>query len=217
MNRRRVIQLAVGLGTTGLFGCGGMQMASAGSDFEGVVWKPFETRMADKIIGFDFPVNVPGMTTFEFNPVLSDANQLVIALRTNEHIGLVHATSGVNIFIFIGRYRGVNRDGSWSSYYEFSTTQDAFDRITKERQEVTHSGTSHTHSLVRLGSREWIKTVSFWLQDGSHNQDEYRAILNKDYLISVSFGLGTRGKPNELRLAELRKVGERVVKSIRIE
>lgn len=193
-----------------------MQTASAGSDFEGVVWRKFESRMAGKIIGFEFPVNVPGTTTFEFNPVLSEDNHLAIALRTNERVGWVNATSGANIFIFIDRYRGVNSDGSWASYYEFSTTKDAFDRITKERQEMTHSGTSHTHSLVRLGSQEWIKTVSFWMKDGSHDNDKYRAILNRDYLISVSFGLGTRGKPDEARLAELRKVGERIVQSIRI-
>lgn len=221
MNRRRFQQLFLSIGTAGLCACTGMQPTKANSDFEGVKWKQFEARMLGKIIQFEFPVDVPGTTTFKSNsafyslpdPKSNDPNRMIIVLRTNEHIGWVNATSGVNIFIFINRYRGTNPDGSWTPYYEFSTTQDALDRIAKQERKRTNP--SRAYSLVRLGNREWIKTVSFWLS-GAHEGDEYQSILNRDYLLSVNFGLGTQGKPDEARLAELRKVGERIVASVRI-
>lgn len=217
MNRRRFQQLFLSLGMTGLCACTGMQQAKANSDFEGVVWKNFEYKALGKIVRFEFPMGVSGTTTFEFNPAFSDSNQLIIALRTNENIGWVHASSGVNIFISVGRYRGINPNGSWAPYYEFSTMQDAYDRITKERGESSNRIYTRNHSLIKIGASQWLRTIQFGAETGSHEKDVYRAILSRDYLISISFNLGTRGKPDEIRLAELRKVGERIVASVRIE
>ncbi len=215
MNRRGFHQLLVSLGMMGVGACSGVQQVKAASDFEGATWKQFEVKAAGKTIRFDFPVNVPGTTTFEFNSSFTNNDDhRIVALRTDEKIGWVHASSGVNIFISVARYRGTNSDGSWTPYFQFTPTRSAFDAIiTQERKQTDPS---RSYSFVRLGNLEWLRTISF-RSSGSHDGDKYRAVFNNDYLISISFNLGTRGKPDEARLAELRRVGEHIVSSVRIE
>lgn len=215
MTRQQFLQLIMSLGVAGFCACTGMQEAKADSDFEGAAWKQFVAKAANEVIIFEFPINLRATTTFEFHPRVTEGESLVIALRTNERMGWVHATSGISILIHVDRFRGTNPDGSWSAYSEFASVQEAFDVI--QKQELKVSNPTRSHSLVTLGNRHWVKTVGYWSESGSHEKDVYRSVLNKDYLISVSIGLGSRGKADEIRLVELRKVGERIVKSIRVQ
>jgi hypothetical protein len=216
MNRRRFQQLLLSLGVTGLCACTGMQQAKANSDFEGAVWKSFEYKALGKVVQFEFPVNVPGTTTTKFDPsqISSGKNHLIITLRTDESVGWVHATSGINIHILISRELRLE-DKLHTLFFEFRDVNDLFNIITEKYK--SNSLKSYKHTLDKVDNRQWIKSVSFWSHDGSHDDESYSTVLNNDYLISVSFGLGTRGKPDETRLAELRKVGERIVASVHIE
>ena len=121
----------------------------------------------------------------------------------------MHVTSGGNISI------RAERIFTKTPPMPIRTVQDLLLAVSNE--DVKGGVFESTHGITNMGHYDWVKTVVTSSSDKRHYEDEYRTKINDEYALLISVGLGTRGKPDETRLAELRKVGERIVASVHIE